>query len=47
MDKKNNKRIIRAQRKPKRGNTRQFTQNNTKKYQTGKRQAMMESIVSG
>ena len=46
-DKLYDKRIRRAQRRPQSGNTHWFTQNDTKKYQTGKRLAMMEYVVSG
>ena len=47
MDKQYDKRIRRARRRPESGNTRRFTQNDTKKYQTGKHQVMMEYMVSG
>ena len=47
MDKQYDKRIRRPRRRSESGNTHRFTQNNTKKYQTGKRQAMMEYMVSG
>ena len=45
MDKQYDKRIRRNRRRPESGNTHKFIQN--KKYQTGKRQAMMEYMVSG
>ena len=38
--------ITRELERPESRNTHQFTQNDTKKYQTGKRQAMMEYMVS-
>ena len=47
MDKQYNKRIKRALRRPKSGNTHRFTQNNVKKIRTGKCQAMMEYIDFG
>ena len=47
MDKQYDKRTRRTRRRPESGNTHQFTQNDTKKYQIGKRQAMMEYMVSG
>ena len=47
MDKQYGKRIRRTRRRPEIGNTHRFTQNDTKKYQTGKRQAMMKYMVSG
>ncbi len=47
MDKQYDKRTRRTQKRPKSGNTYQFTQNDTEKYQTGKRQAMMVCKVSG
>ena len=42
---KHDKRIRRTRRRPEKGNTHRFTQNDTKKYQTGKLQAMMEYMV--
>ena len=36
-----------ARRRPESGNTHRFTQNDTKEYQTGKDQAMMEYMDSG
>ena len=45
MDKEYDKRMRKAWRGPESGNTHWFTQNYTKKYQTGKCQAMMEYMV--
>ena len=47
MDKQHDKRIRRTRRKLESGNTHRFTQNNSKKYQIGKCQAMMEYMDSG
>ena len=46
MDKQYDKGIRRVRRRPESGNTHRLTQNDTKKNQTGKRQAMMEYMVS-
>ena len=46
MDKQYDKRTRRTWRRPKSGNTYRFTQNDTKKYPTGKRQAMMEYMAT-
>ena len=47
MDKQYDKRARMGRRRPEIRNTYRFTQNDTKKYQTGKRQAMMEYMFSG
>ena len=48
MDKQYDKRIRRTRRRPESGNTHRFTQNDIKnEYETGKRLAMMEYMVSG
>ena len=46
MEKQFDQRILRAQRKPESGNAHRLTQIDTKKYQTGKRQAKVEYMVS-
>ena len=47
MDKQHGERVRRIPRMAESGNTLRFTENDTKKYQTGKRQAMMEYTDSG
>ena len=47
MDKQYDKRTRRTRGKPESGYTHRFTQNDTKKCQTGKRLDMMECMVSG
>ena len=47
MDKQYGKRTRRIQGRPQSGNTHWTTQKDTKKYQTGKHQAMMEYMDSG
>ena len=47
MDKQYDKRIRRPRRRPENGNTHRFTQNDFKKYQIRKHQAMMEYMDSG
>ena len=47
MDKQYDKRIRRTRRRSESGNTHRSTQNNTKKYQIGKRQTMMKYMASG
>ena len=47
MHKQHDRRIRRAQRTRKSGNTHQFTQNETKKYLSGKCQVRIEYMVSG
>ena len=48
MDKHYDKRTRRTQRRLESGNAHRFNQNDNKKmFQTGKRQAMMEYMVSG
>ena len=45
MDKQYDKRTRRDRRRPKCRNSHQYTQNDTKKYQTGKHQAIIEYMV--
>ena len=45
MDKQYDKRTRRTQGRPQSGNTHRTTQKDTKKYQTGKHQAMMEYMI--
>ncbi len=47
MDKQYDQKIRRSRRGPESVNTHRFPENGAKKYQTGKRQAMMEYMVSG
>ena len=47
MDKQYDNRTRRTRGKPKSGNTHRFNKKTLKKYQTGKRQAMIEYMDSG
>ena len=47
MDKQYYKRTRKTRKRPERGITHRFTQNDTTIYQIGKPQAMMEYMVSG